>query len=122
MQNPATAPIPAYDGPADNDTQQYWLDVAWRSLQSEDRTIVSRIESGELDAPTVADVVTAAARRVLRNPNGLKVSSGAVDDYQESATFADATEDVYFTAAELRRLLATDPTVMTGWSGSFRYC
>lgn len=104
MKNPASAPIQGYTGPADNALQQYWLDVAWRQLQREDRTLVDRIESGDIDAPTVADVVTAAARRVLRNPDGHLEATAAIDDYREGWKVADATEDVYFTAAELRRL------------------
>lgn len=121
MSNPASAPIVGYDGPATTDVQQHWLDVAWRQLQREDRSIVTRIGAGQLDGATVADVVTAAARRVLRNPEGLKDESGRIDDYQESASFVDATEDVYFTAAELRRLLPDEAAILTGWSGSLKY-
>jgi len=122
MLNPASAPIPGYDGDADNDVQQYWLDVAWRQLQREDRSLVGRIESGDIDGDTVADVVTAAARRVLRNPEGRESESGAIDDYSESWKNADATEDIYFTAAELRRLRPDVDVLLDGWSGSLRYC
>lgn len=121
MENPATAPITGYDGPATVEEQQYWLDVAWRQLQREDRTIVARIQAGEIDAATVADVVTAAARRVLRNPEGHQQESGSIDDYSESFTRADATQDVYFTAAELRRLAPDNPWV-GGFAGSVKYC
>lgn len=122
MNNPATAPITGYDGTASTQVQQHWLDVAWRQLQREDRSLVARIDAGDLDSQTVADVVTAAARRVLRNPEGLKQESGSIDDYQESATYADSSEDIYFTAAELRRLLPDEAAILTGWSGSLRYC
>jgi hypothetical protein len=94
MENPASAPIPGYTGTADEATQGYWLGVAWRQLQREDLTLVARMESGEIDAATVADVVTAAARRVLRNPEGFEEESGHIDDYQESWKRAAASEDV----------------------------
>lgn len=124
MENPAVAPIPGYTGTADVDLQRYWLDVAWRQLQGEVRTLVARIEAGELDAATAADVVTAAARRVLRNPEGYLEESGRIDDYAEGWKRADATEDIYFTAAELRRLQPADAAaaVAAGWSGSVKYC
>lgn len=112
MENPATAPITGYTGTADTTLQQYWLDVAWRALQREDRTLAARIGSNQIDQATVADIVTAAARRVLRNPDGLKEESAAIDDYRESRGRADATEDIYFTAAEMRRL--APPTLSAG--------
>lgn len=118
MDNPASTPIIGYEGPAALQVQKYWLDVAWRSLQQEDRGLVARVLSGELDAATVADVVTAAARRVLRNPEGRQSESGAIDDYREEWKVADATEDVYFTAAELRRLQAA---AAGSWAGSMKY-
>lgn len=123
MENPASAPIPGYTGTADANLQSYWLGVAWRQLQGEDRTLVARIEAGDLDAATAADVVTAAARRVLRNPEGFQEEAGGIDDYRESWKRADATEDIYFTAAELRRLLSDDAAAAAGgWSGSMKYC
>lgn len=121
MENPASTPITGYEGPATEEVQQYWLDVAWRQLQREDLGLVARIEAGDIDTATVADVVTAAARRVLRNPEGRESEEGAIDDYRESWKNADATEDVYFTAAELRRLQA-QPGALGGWTGSIRYC
>lgn len=123
MENPATAPIKAYSGPSDDETQQYWLDVAWRALLTEDDLgdLEARIQANELDKETVADVVTAAARRVLRNPEGNEEEAGSIDDYDESWKKADATEDVYFTSAELRRLKPTDRWV-GGFSGSVKYC
>lgn len=123
MDNPATAPIPAYNGPTSTEDQQYWLDVAWRSLLTEEGLgdLVARIEANELDETTVADVVTAAARRVLRNPDGNQAEAGSIDDYQESWKKADSTEDVYFTSAELRRLKPVDQWV-GGFSGSVKYC
>lgn len=121
MDNPAIAPIVGYDGPAPEDVQQYWLDVAWRALQGEDRSLVANIEAGKIDVAMVRDVVTAAARRVLRNPDGNVSEDFAIDDYRESWKKSDSTEDIYFTAAELRRLRPEEP-VITGWSGSMGYC
>ena len=120
MPNPATPPITGYDGPAYTQTQQYWLDVAWRALQGEVPGIATRVAADPEYAQLAADVVTAAARRVLRNPDGFESESGQVDDYQESWKRSDATEDVYFTAAELRRL--QDPAASSAdWSGSAKY-
>lgn len=120
MDNPATPPIVGYVGSATTDTQTYWLDVAWRALQGEDRGLVARIQAGLIDAKTVADIITAAARRVLRNPEGVTEESGSLDDYSESWKRKDATEDVYFTAAELRRL-APDAATYGGFVGSVKY-
>lgn len=121
MINPASAPILGYDGALTADVQQDWLDVVWRQLQREDRGLVARITAGDIDALTVADVIASATRRVLRNPDGRESESGSIDDYQESWKNSDATQDVYFTAAELRRLLPVDVTA-GGWSGSSKYC
>lgn len=121
MGNPAVLPIVGYAGTASDTVQAYWLEAAWRALQREDRTLADRVDSGELDAETAADVVYAAARRVLRNPEGLKSESGAIDDYTESWQRADATEDLYFTAAELRRVRASD-AYPSGFAGSIKYC
>lgn len=121
MENPASSPIVGYSGAADTDVQQYWLDVAWRALQGEDPGLVARVDAALITAETVADVVTAAARRVLRNPDGVDQESGALDDYTESVKRRDASEDVYFTAAELRRLQPAD-TYTGDWSGSIKYC
>lgn len=122
MNNPASLPIVGYSGTASADVQQYWLDAAWRALQREDRGLVARITAGDVDAATVGDVVYAAARRVLRNPDGVESESGGVDDYTESWKRADATEDLYFTAAELRRLLPSEAAAATGFVGSIKYC
>lgn len=121
MDNPATLPIVGYSGTASDDVQQYWLDAAWRALQREDQGLVARIDAGEVDALIAADVVYAAARRVLRNPDGVESESGALDDYTESWKRADATEDLYFTAAELRRLLPAGSGT-TEFAGSIKYC
>lgn len=121
MQNPATAPIVGYTGPADTTVQQYWLDVAWRALQGEDAGLVARVTAGTIDAATAADVVTAAARRVLRNPEGVESESGAIDDYTESWKNRDASEDIYFTAAEHRRLQGA-AVASSDWVGSIKYC
>lgn len=121
MGNPAMPPIGGYDGPADSGTQQYWLDVAWRALQAEIPGIATRVDNGDIDSDTVADVVTAAARRALRNPGGVEQETLRIDDWSESAKFADTSDDIYFTRAELRRLHAgTGEPVQ--WSGSVKYC
>ena len=39
----------------------------------------------------------------------------------ESRKFSNPTQDVYFTAAEKRRLGITDDQDRTGWSGSIAY-
>lgn len=125
MQNPATPDAlvaRGYTGPASNTVQQTRLDEAWRALQRERELpgLVARIESNELDAALVVDVLCAAALRVLRNPEGAEEESGSIDDYRESRKLADATQDLYFTAAEIRRL---QPTVVVpqGWVGSMKY-
>lgn len=122
MDNPASLPIPGYSGTASTEVQQYWIDAAWRALQREDRGLVARITAGDLDAGTVADVVYSAARRVLRNPDGVEEESGSLDDYTESWKRADETEDLYFTSAELRRLLPVEAAAMTSFVGSIKYC
>lgn len=122
MDNPATLPIVGYSGTATTEVQQYWLDAAWRALQREDLGLVARITAGDIDAATVADVVYSAARRVLRNPDGVEEESGSIDDYTESWKRADETEDLYFTSAELRRLLPTEAASMTSFVGSIKYC
>ncbi|WP_181312469.1 hypothetical protein [Nocardioides campestrisoli] len=97
------------------------LDEAWRGLQREPSLpgLVARIQADELDVESVVDVLIAAALRVLRNPEGFESESGAIDDYQESWKRADATQDLYFTAAELRRLA---PSFVTPTAGSIKYC
>lgn len=128
MENPAsTSDLEAfgYEGPAVEAVQQRWLDAAWRALRRDLRRlgvdVVAELEGDELEEADVVDVVTAAALRVLRNPDGVKKDSGALDDYQESREFADDSQDIYFTAAELRRLQPPDPGASSGWSGSVKY-
>lgn len=103
-------------------TVQVRLDEAWRALHYEDGLsgLDLLIESGEVDADLVIDVVSAAAMRVLRNPEGWSEESASLDDYRESGKRADATQDLYFTAAELRRLRPT-AVLPVGFAGSFRY-
>ena len=124
MLNPATSFDLAnrgYDGSAAEVVQQTRLDEAWRALQREIPTLVTQIQSGDLDELDVVDVLCAAVMRILRNPDGIESESGAIDDYQESFRRADASADLYFTASELRRL---QPVAVHrgGWSGSLRYC
>lgn len=80
------------------------LDQAWRALIHEDPSIPARIEADTLDVEIVRDVVVEAAARALRNPAGIERFEGGLDDWRESTTYRDATTDIYFTAAELRRL------------------
>lgn len=127
MDNPAKAPgdtvdARGYSGAASVTVQQTRLDEAWRALRREVPDLEARLGSGDLEQADVVDVVCAAALRVLRNPEGAESESSALDDYQESRKIADATADLYFTAAELRRLQPTDEPVQYGWSGSMRYC
>ncbi|WP_426243695.1 hypothetical protein [Nocardioides sp. LHG3406-4] len=107
MENPATSRDLAdrdYSGPASETAQQVRLDEAWRALQLESPGIAARVEAGELPPEAVVDIVCAATLRVLRNPDGHESGAAAIDDYTESWKLRDATEDLYFTAAELRRL------------------
>lgn len=99
---------------------QTWLDVAWRALRREVPSVEARLTDGTLEDADVIDVIAAAALRVLRNPEGVESESGQIDDYTEAVKHTDATQDVYFTAAELRRLIPLD-TAVTGWSGSVPY-
>lgn len=119
MDNPASTTDLTNRGyviPPGSPVAQTRLDEAWRALQGEVKTVVASIQSGWVSAEAVADVVASAALRVLRNPEGIEEESEAVDDYRGSRRRADATEDVYFTAAELRRLTQPIPT-----AGSFPY-
>jgi hypothetical protein len=120
MQNPATTPIVGYEGSADVDAQQHWLDVAWRALQAEVPDLVTRAADDETLLALAADVVTAAARRVLRNPDGVKQEAGGIDTWSESRSYSDETQDVYFTAAELRRVTST-AQMSSDFAGSIPY-
>ena len=62
-------------------------------------------------------MVADATTRILDNPEGVKARQSALDDFSEREELANATADVYFTAAELRRLTPPMPT-----AGSLRYC
>lgn len=124
MDNPATtAALTArgYALPNGSQAPQTRLDEAWRALQRERSLpgLVARIEAGELAVEDVVDVIAAAALRVLRNPEGLEEDSGSIDDYRETRRHADASIDLYFTAAEIRRLMPETFYVVT--AGSFKY-
>lgn len=125
MDNPA-APAAlsgrGYTGPAPLEVQQTRLDEVWRALQRERELpdLVARIESEDLPVDNVVDVIAAAALRVLRNPEGVEEANNAIDDYRESWKRADATEDIYFTAAEIRRLKPADDAYVPT-AGSFKY-
>lgn len=96
------------------------LDESWRALRREIRSIEADIASGAVDTADVVDVVSAAALRILRNPDGHKQEAGSLDDYAESWTRADSTLDLYFTAAELNRLRVPS-AFATGFVGSIKY-
>jgi hypothetical protein len=89
-----------------NEVVQEWLDKAWRALNVEIPSLGARLtsttEPSLLDV--TRDVVVSAAMRVLRNPEGAAQREGAIDDWRESVQLSDSTQDLYFTAAELRRL------------------
>lgn len=116
-----------YTGPASETVQQTRLDEAWRALRRErfadglrvGPSIDARVGTDDLAVEDLIDVVCAAALRVLRNPEGAKQESGTIDDYTESRTLADASIDVYFTAAELRRL--APEVIAAPTAGSFKY-
>lgn len=121
MNNPAAktdARLTAYAG---DPALQTWLDASWRALQSELPGLVSSIETGDVTPLAAADVVVAGALRVLRNPDGAESTNYGIDDYREDVKHTDATQDVYFTAAELRRL-SPNSAVAGQWSGSVKYC
>lgn len=127
MENPAQPSDIAdrgYSGTAITTVQQTWLDVSFRALRRDlarlGVDLDAAVEAQTLDPADVKDVVVSAALRVLRNPEGVEQESGSIDDYTESATRRDATEDVYFTAAELRRLTPLD-TASAEWAGSVKY-
>lgn len=122
MQNPAlVADLRKLGWDGEDEHGQAWLDIAWRALRREIPNLDECLASGEITTEDIADVVVAAALRVLRNPEGVLQESGGIDDYQESWRRADASQDVYFTKAELRRLCgATDP-VSVPWVGSVKY-
>lgn len=84
------------------------LGEAWRALLREDASVATRMDAGDLDLEVVVDVVTSAALRVLRNPENHAEGSVRLDDYAETwkANPSTVTSDLYFTAAELRRVAA----------------
>lgn len=115
MDNPASpndARLARYAG--NGALLQARLDEVWRALQREPelRGLAGWIESGQVTAADAGDVVISAVLRVLRNPEGAEEEASSIDDYNERTKRADATEDVYFTAAEKRRL--TPPTYDSG--------
>lgn len=121
MENPAQPSDLAgrdYSGPASEAVQQNWLDAAFRALRRALRK--EGVEIDVLDPDDVKDVVVSSALRVLNNPGGVKSASGGLDDYTEAATFADSTQDVYFTTAELSGLIPVS-SLPGSWAGSVKY-
>lgn len=100
------------------------LGEAWRALQRELKRIGVDIDaalaSNVFTTEDLADVICQAAMRVLGNPAGVTKESGAVDDYSESREYGNVSQDVYFTAAELRRL-TPDTVYAAPTAGSFKY-
>lgn len=112
MSNPAGIDALAarwHPNPLDDSTAEaaarLRLDEAWRALKSELPSIEARLEAGTVDSDLVIDTIVAAALRVLRNPEGYVEGSAALDDYRESWKTGRQSNDLYFTAAELRRLV-----------------
>lgn len=117
--DPSDPRLAAYDG---GPIVQAWLDASWRALQREVPGIAdTMLSGGALTEDDVADVIIGATLRILRNPEGVESQSAAIDDYSESAKMSDATLDVYFTAAELRRLRPSDDGTSVSWAGSIKY-
>lgn len=126
MENPAQPSdltARGYSGTANTAVQQTWLDVTFRALRRDllraGVNLDTAVQAGTITDDDVRDVVVAAAKRALDNPEGAVQESVSVDDFTESVKRRDATEDVYFTAAELRRL--TPVSTGTGWTGSVQY-
>lgn len=109
-----------YTGPASPRVQKTRLGEAWRALQVEVTDLVANLAAGVVDHDVVIDVLCAAALRVLRNPEGAESQSTAIDDYSETVKLADSSADLYFTAAELRRVRPV-PTGDGTYTGSWRY-
>ena len=124
MDNPATTAALTARGytPTDSGVAQTRLDEAWRALQRELRILGTSVEAALaaewVTSDDLVDVIAGAALRVLDNPLGVTEDSAAVDDYRESRKLANSTRDVYFTAAELRRLVPPTPPLT---AGSFKY-
>ena len=111
MGNPATVDDleklwrPLIDQP-ERERVQARLDRTWRALLAELPGLEARIASGEVTAEPAADVVIDASLRVLNNPEGLMTFDESIDDYKRGGTYSERSlsNDLYFTAAELRRL------------------
>jgi hypothetical protein len=100
------------DDPAAAVVAQTWLDAAWRRLQRDSTGIVARIESGLVAKVDVVDVLTAATLRVLQNPQRYTRESVTIDDYSHTGDRdpASVSNDLYFTASELRSLAGQGDT------------
>lgn len=125
MENPASTDALVARGyvlPTDSNAPQTRLDEAWRALQRELRILGTSVEAALaaewVTTDDLVDVIAGAALRVLDNPHGVTEDSTAVDDYRETRKHANGTRDVYFTTAELRRLVPPTPPMS---AGSFKY-
>ena len=122
MESPVTpADLAPYGFTSDVGQYDALIARAWRALQAEIPTLVDSIESGAVSAALAGDVVLAAVLRILRNPEGVRSISGSLDDYTERTDFASTSDDLFFTAAERRRLTPA-ATGAQHWSGSLPYC
>lgn len=124
MDNPATTAALTARGYTvkDSEVAQTRLDEAWRALQRELRVLGTTVEASVaaewVTTADLVDVIAGAALRVLDNPLGVTEDAAAIDDYRESRKLANSTRDLYFTTAELRRLVPPSPPLT---AGSFKY-
>lgn len=60
------------------------LDDAWEDLVSRPLAVESRLEDGSLRPALVVRVIASMVVRVLLNPEGLRQTTRAVDDYSQT--------------------------------------
>lgn len=120
MQNPTVVADYTKRGYTSNATDavvQEKLNATWRALVSPDDGVPdlpARIAAGSVDVELVKDVVSAATDRVLRNPEGYTEGGEAIDDFRADWKRGDASTDLYFTSAELRRVGKVASTFSAG--------
>lgn len=87
MANPAEATdLAAYGWTGDATVAQGWLDAAWIIVNARVPDIDTRITEGTVEVATVIYVLCQMALRVLRNLDGMRRQSVAVDDANLSWT------------------------------------
>lgn len=118
-----------YPNPLDDsaaaDVAETILDDAWDALQDEAPGVDARLTAGSISTSSVIRAIVYAAKRVLENPENYTDGSVSIDDFAESwkRDAASVSNDLYFTAAELRRVGATPVgafTITPGRSASDR--